>query len=616
MLAGPIVTRELTTAPRKYQHFGLRAGYAAAMCVLMFTCSQSTFASEIPRGIGDISRFSVFVFDLMCFVQLLIVTGASLLFAAGNVSQEKDRRTLILLLMTDLKNTELVIGKTLAGLLPVFTMIAVSIPVLMSLTILGGITIDQIVWFEILCVVAALAAGSWGALVAFWRDKTFQTIAITLMGAGIFLGTVQILGTLIGAETLVGRFFLSFNPFHALSTLLRPLAVRVDGESASSLAIHSSLSLLGLAIALWVYTCLRVRIWNPTRAVFLTTVDEKTTPDAENAASETLTTENVDAVSVSQLVAEGTDAQEAEEELDRATTAVRASRTIWDTPIIWREICTQAYGNRVGLIKAAYFLVAVASLVWLRGIPEDAPLIRGVMTASGVAFVLLSLLALILVNAQAVTSLTSERDGQTLELLLVTEVTAKEFIFGKLGGALFNMKEVIVVPVVFAVMAWAQGQYNLEGLIFLLLGYLTLVVFATTLGLHSGLTFSNSRSAIMNSLGTLFFLFVGVFVCMLLIVEARKSFALQFVPFSFFMFGGGLGLWSSLTHKNPSTALTTSAWLLPFLTFYAIVSFLLNDTAAVFMAVVVPFGFTVAAMLVPAVSAFDVALGRTTNDRG
>ncbi|MEW4488971.1 ABC transporter permease subunit [Thalassoglobus sp. JC818] len=606
MLAGPIVTRELTTAPRKYQHFGLRAGYAAAMCVLMFTCSQSTFASEIPRGIGDISRFSVFVFDLICFVQLLIVTGASLLFAAGNVSQEKDRRTLILLLMTDLKNTELVIGKTLAGLLPVFTMIAVSIPILTSLTILGGITIDQIVWFEILCVVAALAAGSWGALVAFWRDKTFQTIAITLMGAGIFLGTVQILGTLIGTETVIGRFFLSFNPFHALSTLLRPLASRVDGESASSLAIHSSLSLLGLATALWIYTCLRVRIWNPTRAVFQTTVEEEVAPGNQNT----------DALTDVQSVAERVEAQEVEEELDRATTAVRASRTIWETPIIWREICTHAYGNRVGLIKAAYFLVAVACLVWLRGVPEDAPLIRGVMTASGVAFVLLSLLALFLVNAQAVTSLTSERDGQTLELLLVTEVTAKEFIFGKLGGALFNMKEVIVVPIVFAVMAWAQGQYNLEGLIFLLLGYLTLVVFATTLGLHSGLTFSNSRSAIMNSLGTLFFLFVGVFVCMLLIVEARKSFALQFVPFSFFMFGGGLGLWSSLTHKNPSTALTTSAWLLPFLTFYAIVSFLLNDTAAVCMAVVVPFGFTVAAMLVPAVSAFDVALGRTTNDRG
>ena len=57
-------------------------------------------------------------------------------------------------------------------------------------------------------------------------------------------------------------------------------------------------------------------------------------------------------------------------------------------------------------------------------------------------------------------------------------------------------------------------------------------------------------------------------------------------------------------------------WVAVFLTFYGIVSFLIGDTAAVFLAILVPFGFTVAAILVPAVSAFDVALGRATNDRG
>ena len=65
VLAGPIVTRELTTDPRKVKHFGLRAGYAAALCVLVFTCSQSTFSGTIPRSLGDISQFSVFVFNLI-----------------------------------------------------------------------------------------------------------------------------------------------------------------------------------------------------------------------------------------------------------------------------------------------------------------------------------------------------------------------------------------------------------------------------------------------------------------------------------------------------------------------------------------------------------------------
>jgi hypothetical protein len=136
------------------------------------------------------------------------------------------------------------------------------------------------------------------------------------------------------------------------------------------------------------------------------------------------------------------------------------------------------------------------------------------------------------------------------------------------------------------------------------------------LGLHSGLSYLSSRTAIANSLGTVFFLFVGIFICMMLIVEARSSFALQFPPFLVFILGGSLGLMASLTRKQPSPALRMCAFLLPFLTFYAITAFLLDNTLGVCLGVVVPYGFTTVAILVPAVSEFDLALGRSTADRG
>ena len=56
------------------------------------------------------------------------------------------------------------------------------------------------------------------------------------------------------------------------------------------------------------------------------------------------------------------------------------------------------------------------------------------------------LLSLVLVNAQAVTSLTSERDAQALDLLLVTDLTPKEIVFGKLGGVFYNTKEMVLLP--------------------------------------------------------------------------------------------------------------------------------------------------------------------------
>lgn len=591
LLAGPLVTREFITDPRKLKHFGIRAGYVGALSILMYTGAQATFALAPPRGLGDIARFSVFIFGLLSFVQLAVVIGTSLLFTSGSIAQEKDRRTLILLLMTDLRATELVIGKTIASLIPVFMIIAVSVPVFTSLTMLGGMTFQQVFWFELLCLVSAFVAGSWGTLIAYWRDKTFQTIAITLLGAGLFLGSIEALVLLSGSDSAIGGFLGGLNPFRSLEQLLNPLSAQPNEAAPVVSAWKSVLSLVGMAILLTVWTCFRVRIWNPTRNVFVRTPEE-------SAAAEKMETGQV------------------QHETQASSEPSKSERAIWDTPIIWREICTAAYGKKVGLIKGAYFVVAVAFIFWLRQVPADAPLMMGLISPTGFAFLILSLVSLILVNAQAVTSLTSERDGQTLELLLVTEVSAKEFIFGKMGGALFNMKEVVLVPLLFSVMGWVNGEYGLESFIFIILGYLTLIIFANALGLHSGLSFDNSRSAILNSLGTIFFLFVGIFVCMMLIVEARSSFAWQLAPFFFFICGGSLGLWMSLTHKNPSSALTVCAWILPFLTFYGIVSYLLGNTAAVFMSVLFPFGFTVAAILIPAISAFDVALGRTTVDRG
>src|SRR4029079_19077477 len=162
----------------------------------------------------------------------------------------------------------------------------------------------------------------------------------------------------------------------------------------------------------------------------------------------------------------------------------------------------------------------------------------------------------------------------------------------------------------------AQGLLTWENFIYVALGFLLLVIFAAMLGIHSGLSFDNSRSAIANSLGTMFFLFLGVFVCMILIVEAGSSFFQQMTSFLVFILGGSMGLWASLTHRNPSAALTTSAFALPFLTFYSIISFLLGDSLGPWIVVSCTYGFTISAMLVPAVSEFDVALGRTTLDKG
>ena len=228
----------------------------------------------------------------------------------------------------------------------------------------------------------------------------------------------------------------------------------------------------------------------------------------------------------------------------------------------------------------------------------------------------LLLLSLVLVNAQAVTSMTSERDCRALDLLLVTDLTPKEIVFGKLGGIFYNTKEMVLLPLALCGYLWLAGQLSLENLLYLLAGAAVLYFFVAVLGIHAGMNYENSRTAIATSLGTVFFLSLGVATCMRMITAFSGSFQAQLQPFLVFMIGGGVGLYVALGARNPSTAIGVASFLCPFATFYAITSFLLDYTLGVFLVTAAAYGFTTAAMLIPAVYEFDVATGRTTGIRG
>jgi len=163
---------------------------------------------------------------------------------------------------------------------------------------------------------------------------------------------------------------------------------------------------------------------------------------------------------------------------------------------------------------------------------------------------------------------------------------------------------------------WLTGGLSFENLLFLLGGLAVLYAFAAMLGLHAGMTYANSGVAIATSLGTLFFLFLGVAVCTHIIRAFSGSFTAQFLPFFAFMVFGGVGLYAVLGLRNPSTAIGVASFLCPIATFYAITSYLMEPPSplAIFLVTSAAYGFTVAAMMVPAICEFDVATGRTTLD--
>jgi hypothetical protein len=290
------------------------------------------------------------------------------------------------------------------------------------------------------------------------------------------------------------------------------------------------------------------------------------------------------------------------------------TREVWDNPILWREMRTWAYGRKVVLVRLAYLVVFAACAAAMAGAAGDGggPQYESGIPQAAQPLVPLMALGLVLVNALAVTSLTNERDVGALDLLLVTDLTPKEIIFGKLGGVFYNAKEMIALPAVLCVSAWWFGKMSTENLIFALLSVAVLTSFVAMLGIHSGMTYANSRTAVGVSLGTLLFLLLGIAVCMRMMVAFQASFNYQLQAFVAFMFGGGVGLYCALGAHNSSKAIAWASMLAPFATFYVISTYLQGNYGAAALVTVAMYGFATAALLIPAVYEFDVATGRTT----
>jgi hypothetical protein len=218
---------------------------------------------------------------------------------------------------------------------------------------------------------------------------------------------------------------------------------------------------------------------------------------------------------------------------------------------------------------------------------------------------------MVIINALAVNSITNERDGQALDLLLVTDISPFEFVTGKMWGGMWIAREMIALPLVLCVYTWIRGGMMFESLVFVSLGLLVITVFVSMLGIHCGMIYSQSRTAITISLGAVFFLFLGAITCIMVMISFSGSFEHQLWQFLAFILGGSVGLYVSLGIRNPSQAILWSTLLLPFATFYAITSFLTGSPLQGFLMIATVYSFTTAAMMIPAIGEFDIAMGRT-----
>ncbi len=608
-MLGPIFMRELATVPRRKGHFPTRAALLGLLAILGVTLWQATVGFTKTATLGETARFGLLYFQIVVYVELLLLLFFAALSAASTVSQEKDRRTFILLLLTDMKDYEIVLGKLLGSLLPLTAMLLTTVPVLAMLLLLGGIDPTQVIQAAVVLATAAYAAGSLGGLVALWRERTYQALALSVLALVLYIcfalaiGQVGALLTDAVNWTVVQAWF---DPFLAMQSVLEPPA---NGWKVLPPAYGFAIVMGGFFVVLNTIGIWKLRKWNPSGEPIMQREGPGVDPEA-----------NLNADELKQFRA-------------KAHAAPGTVRAVGKNPILWRETKTLAYGRRPLLVKLAFGIVLALILYFAYG-ELTAP---GGRTAYAAAYGLVPVvvLSMLLVAAQAVTSITSERDGGALDILLVTDISPYEFVFGKLLGVIQNCWQFIVPPLLMTVGYAAVGAltktpptlgaveqflFNLAPLVATAGAILLLFAFAIVLGLHVALRLTNSRLAIVNTLGTVFFLCVGTLICIYTIVINGGSFANQWLSFIAFLVLGIGGLVWVLSADRPSTALTIGSVACPLAMFYCVTNVLIAkpgtdesaDPLVPFLTLAGAFGFTIAAMLVPLLSEFDVALGRTT----
>lgn len=160
-MLGPIFTREWLILPRNGRLQAQRSAWIGLFWVIALTTWLGTAEWSRPGQYLDLSRLGPLIFQVFSVVQVVLLVFYAALAAASAVALEKDRRTFILLLITDLADREIVLGKIIGSMLPLLSLPLASLPLMALLVLTGGVGAWQVFAVTALTWTAMLASGAW-----------------------------------------------------------------------------------------------------------------------------------------------------------------------------------------------------------------------------------------------------------------------------------------------------------------------------------------------------------------------------------------------------------------------------------------------------------------------
>ncbi len=514
MMLGPVFAVELLTSARRGRYVLLRVLYAATLLVTLWITWDSFGAPNSPQQMAELATG---FFHNVALVQLVAVVALTPVLVAGTIAEEKDRRTLEYLLVSDLRNHEIVLGKLAARLLLLVLLLAVAIPVVALTMLLGGVSLQAVLALEAVTAMSLLSAACLSVLVSVYARRVRDAvITVFLLGLALLLvpWLISIILAAAGWSVVVTRADRVFDALRAANPFAWYAAELIGARSPSWWGV-AELARNQAVVAL---PCVLVAVLR-VRAVYVRQTYGKGRPPR------------------------------------------RAARRWWhprlgDSPMIWKEVVVERAAGRVAML--VLMLMVLGPALWFaremgRGrMSRDALTQYVLLVGTGTAC--LGLLGSVLRGAASVTG---ERERGTWDLLLSTPLEPLEVILGKLAGALYAVRGVGLILVVLWLGGVATRAVSVVSVFIACVQLAVLSVFSGLLGITFSLTLRSSAWAMAAALGTSLFLGGGYLFCCVPFLRGGADVQIALAPCVPFLLSIPF-LWADRSFLGPGSELFTA----------------------------------------------------------
>ncbi len=264
---GPVFNYESLLNARRWQVYAGRSIFVLVMLIGMtivwFTKDNNT---GLPKGVilptyKQMAKLGEWFFYALAGIQISLVMLAAPAAAAGSVCMDKARGTLLHVLITDLSDTEVVLGKLGSRLAPVFGLIMCGVPVACLAALLGGIEFGAIAGCFVVSLSLAVLACTLALAISVWASKTHEVLMAVYMIFGFGLMALPIWGGLASSGKIMAppAWFQKSNPY---VLVLAPYAKPGFAGIADFAAFAGVAMALSAAIAILVIARLRKVVIN------------------------------------------------------------------------------------------------------------------------------------------------------------------------------------------------------------------------------------------------------------------------------------------------------------------------------------------------------------------